>query len=121
MKIPAFERRSDKLAPRSVFVKRQIFSLAIGVMLLGCVLSIGIAGYHWIAGLDWVDSLLEASMILGGMGPINPLSTSASKVFASSYALFSGVIFIALMGIILTPFAHRMLHKFHVDDKDEES
>ena len=121
MKFTAFERRSDKLAPRSVFVRRQLFSLAIGLTMLGCVLCIGIAGYHWIAGLDWVDSLLEASMILGGMGPINPLKTSGAKVFASIYALFSGVIFIALMGIILTPFAHRMLHKFHVDDKDEES
>ena len=121
MKITAFEHRHDKLAPRSVFVKRQLFSLAIGLTMLGCVLSIGIAGYHWIAGLDWVDSLLEASMILGGMGPINPLRTSGAKVFASIYALFSGVIFIALMGIILSPLAHRMLHKFHLDDKDEES
>ena len=121
MKITAFERRSDKLAPRSVFVKRQLLSLAIGLTLLGCVLLMGIAGYHWIAGLDWVDSLLEASMILGGMGPINPLQTSGAKLFASIYALFSGVIFIALMGIILSPLAHRMLHKFHLDDKDEES
>lgn len=120
MKFTAFERRSDKLAPRSVFIRRQIVSLAIGLTILLCVLVIGIAGYHWIAGLNWIDSLLEASMILGGMGPINPLSTSASKVFASVYALFSGVIFIALMGIILSPFAHRMLHKFHLDDKDEE-
>ena len=120
MKITSLERKSDKLAPKSVFVKRQLFSLAIGLTMLGCALFVGIAGYHWIAGLDWVDSLLEASMILGGMGPINPLQTSGAKIFASIYALFSGVIFIALMGIILTPFAHRMLHKFHVDDKDEE-
>ncbi|HEY3025118.1 MAG TPA: hypothetical protein VGJ55_03100 [Pyrinomonadaceae bacterium] len=121
MKITVFERRNQKLAPRSVFVKRQLFSLAIGLTLLGCFLLIGIAGYHWIAGLDWIDSLLEASMILGGMGPINPPQTSGAKVFASLYALFSGVIFIALMGIILSPLAHRMLHRFHVDDKDEES
>ena len=116
-----FESRYEKLAPRSVFVKRQITSVGIGGTILGCVLLIGIAGYHWIAGLDFVDSLLEASMILGGMGPVNPLKTSGAKVFASIYALFSGVIFIALMGIILSPLAHRMLHKFHLDDKDEES
>ena len=121
MKFAAFERRSDKLAPRSVFIKRQIASLAIGLTILVCALFIGIAGYHWIAGFDWVDSLLEASMILGGMGPINALKTSGAKVFASLYALFSGVIFIALMGIVLSPLAHRMLHKFHLDDKDEES
>lgn len=121
MRITAFERRNEKLAPRSVFVKRQIISLAIGLTILGCALFIGIAGYHWIAGIDWIDSLLEASMILGGMGPVNPLKTSAAKVFASIYALFSGVVFIALMGIILSPLVHRMLHKFHLDDKDEES
>lgn len=59
-------------------------------------------------------------MILGGMGPVNQLPTDAAKVFASIYALFSGLILIALMGIILSPMAHRVLHKFHVDEKDVE-
>ena len=120
MKLQHFERRHEKLAPRSVFVKRVVASLAIGVGLMAFALCIGIAGYHWLAGLDWIDSLLEASMILGGMGPINPLSNSAAKVFASVYALFSGVVFIALMGIVLSPLAHRMLHKFHLDENDLE-
>jgi hypothetical protein len=120
MKLRHFERSHEKLAPRSVFVKRVVASLAIGVALLAVALCIGIAGYHWLAGLDWLDSLLEASMILGGMGPINPLNNSAAKVFASVYALFSGVVFIALMGIVLSPLAHRMLHKFHIDDDDLE-
>jgi hypothetical protein len=78
-------------------------------------LFIGIAGYHWIDKLSWVDSLLEASMILGGMGPINPLHNDAAKIFASAYALFSGLILIGVMGIILTPITHRLLHKFHVE------
>lgn len=81
-------------------------------------LSIGIAGYHYIAGFNWIDSLLEASMILGGMGPIKELPNETAKIFASIYALFSGVIFIALMGIILSPVAHRVLHKFHIDEDD---
>ena len=86
--------------------------LAVGIILV--VLLIGIAGYHWLAGLDWIDSLLEASMILGGMGPVNPITTTSAKLFASGYALFSGLVFIGLMGILLTPVIHRIMHKFHV-------
>lgn len=95
-------------------------SLLIGVGLITIALLVGIFGYHVIAGFNFVDSLLEASMILGGMGPVRELPNDAAKVFASVYALFSGVIFIALMGIILAPVAHRVLHKFHVDEKDVE-
>jgi hypothetical protein len=86
--------------------------LAVSIILV--VLLIGIAGYHWLAGLNWIDSLLEASMILGGMGPINPIRTTSAKLFASGYALFSGLVFIGLMGILLTPVIHRIMHKFHV-------
>jgi hypothetical protein len=92
----------------------------MGAVILACgviavVLFIGIAGYHWLGGLDWVDSLLEASMILGGMGPVNPIKTTGAKLFASGYALFSGLVFIGIMGIVLTPIVHRLLHKFHVE------
>ena len=90
--------------------------IALGLIVVA--LSLGLAGYHFIAGFDWIDSLLEASMILGGMGPVRELPNQTAKVFASVYALFSGVIFIAMMGIILAPVAHRVLHKFHVDEKD---
>ena len=113
-----FERRHERLAPVAVFIKRLAASIGMAVLLIAFVLFVGIAGYHWLAGLDWVDSLLEASMILGGMGPINQLPTSAAKVFASMYALFSGLLFIGIMGIVLAPVVHRMLHKFHLDDKD---
>ena len=114
----AFERRGEQLAPRSIFVKRIIASLLGALALIAVALMIGIAGYHFIAGFNWVDSLLEASMILGGMGPVNQLPTDTAKVFASVYALFSGLILIALMGIILSPVVHRVMHKFHVDEKD---
>jgi hypothetical protein len=113
-----FERRHDQLAPMPVFVKRIIASLAIALCLIIVALFIGICGYHFLAGFNWIDSLLEASMILGGMGPVNQLPTDAAKVFASVYALFSGLILIALMGIILSPVVHRIMHKFHVDEKD---
>ena len=88
--------------------------------LIVVALSIGILGYHRIAGFDWVDSVLEASMILGGMGPVNPLTTPGAKMFAAGYALFSGLVFIAIMGIVLTPLTHRMLHKFHIDEESLE-
>jgi hypothetical protein len=113
-----FERKNEQLAPVSVFITRMIRSVLMAAVLILLALLIGITGYHWIAGFDFVDSLLEASMILGGMGPVNPLSTDGAKLFASGYALFSGLVFIAIMGIVLAPITHRMLHKFHIDEKD---
>jgi len=113
-----FERRHEKLAPINVFVRRIIASLGIAVALIAVALTIGISGYHWLAGFDFVDSLLEASMILGGMGPVNPLPTEDAKIFASMYALFSGLIFIAVMGVVLSPIVHRFLHSFHIDEKN---
>jgi len=89
--------------------------IALGIIVIA--LLIGIAGYHYIAGFNWIDSLLEASMILGGMGPIKELPNDTAKIFASIYALFSGLIFIGVMGIVLSPVVHRIMHKFHVDEK----
>jgi hypothetical protein len=112
-----YERRHEPLAPLGVFLRRILFSLGIAIGMIAVALSIGIAGYHWIAGFGWIDSLLEASMILGGMGPVNPLSGDSAKLFASFYALFSGIVFIGLMGIVLAPLAHRLMHKVHIDDE----
>jgi len=83
--------------------------------LVGLSLMMGVAGYHWIAGLRWIDALLNAAMILGGMGPVDALKSDGAKLFASLYALYSGLTLIALMGILLTPIAHRVLHRFHLD------
>ena len=102
----------------TIFRKRMVPSVAVAGGLIVTALFIGISGYHWIAGFGWIDSLLEASMILGGMGPVNPLTTTGAKLFASGYALFSGLVFIAVMGVTLAPITHMMLHKFHVDEKD---
>jgi hypothetical protein len=113
-----FERRHEQLAPIPVFVKRMAASVAMAFLLIGVALTIGIAGYHVIAGFNWVDSFLEASMILGGMGPVNTLATTGAKIFASLYSLFSRLVFIAIMGIVLAPITHRMLHKFHIDEED---
>jgi len=113
-----FERKHQKVAPVHIFIRRLVICIGIAILLIAFALFIGIAGYHWIAGYNWVDSLLNASMILGGMGQINLLANAGAKVFASAYALFSGLVFIAVMGIIFSPIVHRMLHKFHMDDKD---
>ena len=114
-----FEHRHQKLAPFNVFVKRVLASFGIAIGLIAVVLLIGVLCYHWLAGFGWVDSLLEASMILGGMGPVNPLSTDGAKIFASIYALFSGLVFIAVLGVVLSPIVHRFLHSFHIDEEDE--
>ncbi len=111
-----FEKKHEKLAPLSVFAKRMAKSVAMAGLLALAALSIGVSGYHWIAGFGWVDSLLDASMILGGMGPVNQLTTVGAKIFASAYALFSGLVFIGVMGVVLTPAAHRLLHKFHIEE-----
>jgi hypothetical protein len=114
-----FERRHDQLAPVPVFVKRLVASLAIALALIAFALTIGVSGYHLLGGFGWIDSLLEASMILGGMGPVNQLSGDGVKIFASMYALFSGLIFIAVMGVVLSPIVHRFMHKFHIDQEGE--
>jgi hypothetical protein len=110
-----FESHNEKLAPVPHYLRRQVKSVLAGCFALLISLGIGVTGYHWIAGLKWIDALLNASMILGGMGPVDPLASDAAKIFASFYALFSGVIFISAMAVILGPAVHRALHKFHLD------
>jgi hypothetical protein len=123
MGLKNFEHRHERLAPLSVFIARIFKAVGIACIIIGGALSIGVIGYHLFAGFGLVDSILEASMILGGMGPVNQLPNSASKLFASAYALFSGLIFIGVMGVVLTPMAHRVLHKFHLEKhaKDDSS
>ena len=89
---------------------------ALTVLWIAVALGIGIIGYHFLGGLSWVDSTQNAAMILGGMGPVDPLHSDSAKLFAAFYALFSGLFFIALMGFVLAPFAHRMLHRFHWEE-----
>ena len=78
-------------------------------------LAIGAVGYRMLAHLSWVDALLNASMILTGMGPVDPMPTAGAKLFASAYALFSGVAFLTSVGVLLAPVVHRLLHRFHLE------
>ncbi|MFN8412202.1 MAG: hypothetical protein U0Z26_07430 [Anaerolineales bacterium] len=112
-----YERHKQPLARRSVFAKRLILNGLIGLLLLFFSLGMGMVGYHFLENLSWIDSLLNASMILGGMGPVNPLQTAAGKIFASFYALYSGVILLASVGILAAPIFHRFLHHFHLAEE----
>ena len=114
-----YEHRKQPLASRKVFARRLAFNGIMGAAMILIALCIGVLGYHFLEGLSWIDALLNASMILGGMGPVNALQTTAGKLFASFYALFSGVVFIAAMGVLAAPIFHRFMHRFHLDvDKD---
>jgi hypothetical protein len=113
-----YEHHKQPLAKRSVFAKRLALNGLAGLVLLAFSLGIGVIGYHFLEGLSWIDSLLNASMILGGMGPVAPLQTEAGKLFASFYALYSGVVLLAGVGILAAPIFHRFLHHFHLaEDK----
>jgi len=89
---------------------------AFSLLLIGFSLGIGMIGYHYFSELPWIDSLLNASMILTGMGPVDPMSTPAAKIFASIYAIYSGVAFLSTVAVFLSPIVHRFLHKLHVDE-----
>jgi len=113
-----YEHHKQPLANRRTFVKRLVLNAFMGFIILAGSLAIGMAGYHYLEGLSWIDSLLNASMILGGMGPVNPLQTDAGKIFASFYALYSGVVLLASVGFLAAPIFHRFLHHFHLaEDK----
>lgn len=74
-------------------------------------------GYHFLEHLRWIDAFLNASMLLGGMGPVNPPVTDGGKLFAGIYALYCGLVVIMAAGLLLTPIAHRLLHKFHLEGR----
>ena len=115
-----FERKTEKLVPLPTFFRRVALSLLLTLGVLCVALSIGVLGYHGIAGLPWIDSLLNASMILTGMGPVATMATTSSKLFASGYAMFSGVVFLSSIGLVLAPLFHRILHKFHLDEAAQD-
>ena len=110
-----YERRSQPLISQAQWLLRLARSLRLAGAVIGISLLSGILGYHFFGHLDWVDSLLEAAMILGGEGPIAPMQNDAVKIFASLYALFSGFILLAAAGIVLGPILHRLMHHFHQD------
>ncbi len=100
------------------FARRLALSLALAAAVLTAGLSIGVLGYHFIAGFAWIDAFLESSMILTGMGPVGVLQSNAAKIFLAAFALFSGLVFLSVIAITISPVFHRFLHKFHLDEED---
>lgn len=117
-----FEHHRQSLLPVGQFTVRMVRHVAISCGLIAAALAVGAAGYHFLEGLAWIDAVLNASMLLGGMGPVDPLRTPAGKLFASAYALFSGIFVLAVAGLLFAPVLHRMLHAFHLelDERDDD-
>jgi hypothetical protein len=113
-----FEHRLQPLLTPREFIIRQLEYLLVALGIIGGSLVLGILGYHIFEGLPWIDALVNAAMLLGGMGPVNELHTTAGKLFASFYALYSGIIFLVSVGVILAPLYHRFLHRFHLEIED---
>jgi hypothetical protein len=122
MRMMRLERKHEPLASPERYHRRLFRAslVAAGVIVLSLV--IGVLGYHWFGGIeDWVDCLYNASMILGGMGPATELKTRGGKIFASIYALYSGVTLLTSVGVLLAPALHRALHVFHIETEEEEA
>ena len=115
-----YENKKQKLVSTKIFRSRVMYAVYIDIILLSVSLAIGVFGYHFFNNLSYVDSFVNASMILGGMGPVDPLINSTAKIFAGVYALYSGITFLTSFAILITPIYHRFLHKFHLEDKDEK-
>jgi len=120
IKLFHFEHKSEPLLPKHLFIIRMLNHISIGIISILIALFIGVMGYHIIEGFSWIDSLLNASMILGGMGPVGELHTNLGKFFASMYALFSGIFFLVTVGMVLAPVVHRFLHSLHLHDIEED-
>jgi hypothetical protein len=108
-----FERKHTPMLSVAAFRLRMVRQLGLVLLAIGLSLVVGIVGYHETESLSWLDSLLNASMILGGMGQVDPLHSVAGKVFVSFYALYSGFFLIVCGGLLLAPVFHRILHYFH--------
>lgn len=110
-----FEHRSHPLIPRQAFLRRTAKFVGLSAALILCSLWMGAAGYHFFEGQRWLDAVYSASMILTGMGPATDVKTDAGKIFVTFYALYSALVFLTAGAIILTPVAHRALHRFHLE------
>ncbi len=114
-----FEHHRKPLLEPQDFFRRQLYYILFSLIILIFSVGIGILGYHFFGALPWIDSFLNASMILTGMGQIDHLNTFAGKLFAAFYALFSGVAFLTFIAVLFAPIYHRFLHRFHLDIEEK--
>jgi hypothetical protein len=111
-----YELKHHPLAPRPVYYRRIARNFGFAAAVVGASLLGGVAGYHYLEHLPWIDALLDSSMIMGGMGPVDPIKSTAGKLFASAYALYCGLVLLITAGIVAAPVIHRLLHRFHLAD-----
>ena len=110
-----YERRRQPVLSRRHFARRLLAHFALASALVAASLIAGMAGYVYFENLSWLDAFLNASMLLGGMGPVNDPMSDGGKLFAGFYALYAGLLFLVVAGIMLGPVIHRVLHRFHWD------
>jgi len=108
-----YEHKRQPLASPAVFRQRIMKNVFIALIIMAICLAIGVVGYHYTSNIAWIDSFHNASMILSGMGPVVEITTVSGKIFSSIYALFSGVVFLSIVGFILAPAIHRIFHKLN--------
>ena len=115
--LPAFEHRAEPVIPLRDFFFRMARSGGVALAFIAVSLALGMVGYHGLEGMGWIDAFLNASMLLGGMGPVTPPATTGGKVFAGLYALYCGLAVLVAAGVLLAPVLHRLMHRFHMEGK----
>jgi hypothetical protein len=115
--MPLYEHRDSRPIPLAAFVHRMVRHGALALLLTLVSLAIGMAGYEYYEDLPWRDAFLNSAMLMGGMGPVDPPQTPGGKVFAGLYALYAGMVYLAIAGVLLVPVVHRVLHRFHWQEK----
>ena len=115
-----YEARHAPLASRRRFVRRIVNHVGIVTVVIAVSLGVGIGGYRYFEGMDWIDAYLNAAMLLGGMGPVEPkLQTVSGKLFAGVYALYAGMVVLVAAGILMAPVFHRVMHRFHLEEDEK--
>ena len=109
--------KAARQAIQAKFIAHLRANVLVALAVLGLSLAIGMSGYHWLAPMRWIDAFHNAAMILGGMGPVDPLTNDNAKLFAGVYAIYCGVVFIATAGLLIAPLGTYLLHRFHLDQQ----
>jgi hypothetical protein len=117
VRVAPYEHRHHPLLPRGRFLRRAAKHLALAAIIVVIAVGIGMLGYATLGKLPWLDAFLNAAMILSGMGPVDRMESAPAKLFAGLYALFSGLVFVGLVGVVLAPWVHRLLHWTHFEDR----
>jgi len=115
-----YEHKDKPLIPKKKYYRRLLNNTLLAFTIILGSLGIGVSGYMTFAHFSFVDALLNASMLLGGMGPVDTLTNDASKYFASVYSLFCGITFLTTVAVLLAPVLHRIMHRFHIETEEEE-